>query len=136
MGRGAYNWQHEPCWFAVRKGKTASWIGDHSDSTLWQVASPKMIMGGSDEQKWDHPAQKPIECMERPVRNHKGEVYEPFTGSGTTLIACERQGRRFFGMEIDPRYVDVAVKRWEQFTGKTAVLEDRTESGASTMPCV
>ncbi len=122
MGRGAYNWQHEPCWFAVRKGKTSSWLGNHSDSTLWELASPKMIMGGSAEQKYDHPAQKPVECMERPVRNHSGEVYEPFSGSGTTIIACERQQRRCFAMEIDPKYADVAVRRWEAFTGKTAVL--------------
>lgn len=123
MSRGAYHWQHEPCWFAVRKGKTANWIGDHSLSTLWALPSPKMIMGGSSEAKFDHPAQKPIECMERPVRNHRGDVYEPFVGSGTTLMACERQRRRCFGMEIDPRYVDVAVRRWEAFTGQEATRE-------------
>lgn len=121
MGRGAYNWQHEPCWFAVRKGKTSNWIGPHHDSTLWQLASPKMIMGGSDEQKWDHPAQKPVECMERPVRNHAGDVYEPFSGSGTTIIACERQQRRCYAMEIEPKYCDIAVRRWEQYTGREAV---------------
>lgn len=121
MGRGAYQWQHEPCWFAVRKGKTADWIGDHKLSTTWELASPKSIMGGSTEDKFDHPAQKPIECMQRPLEHHRGDVYEPFLGSGTTLIAAERLGRRCYAMEIDPRYVAVAIKRWETFTGRTAV---------------
>jgi len=68
-----------------------------------------------------HATQKPVEAMERPIRNHDAaSVYDPFLGSGTTLIACERAGRRLFGMEIDSRYVDVSVLRWEQFTGQTA----------------
>jgi len=118
ISRGHYNWQHEPCWYAVRKGSTASWIGDHSQSTLWEITWDKNAEGG-------HSTQKPVECMERPIRNHEGDVYDPFLGSGTTLIACERLGRRCYGMEIEPRYVDVAVKRWEQYTGETAVLDGR-----------
>lgn len=120
MGRGAYQWQHEPCWFAVKKGKTADWIGNHPPTT-WELASPKMIMGGSTEKKEDHPAQKPIECMQRPIEHHIGDVYDPFLGSGTTLVAAERLERRCFAMEIDPKYVAVAVKRWEDFTGQRAV---------------
>jgi len=68
IGRSAYHWQHEPCWFAVRRGHASGWIGDHSLSTVWPLASPKAIMGGSHEEKYDHPAQKPIEAMERPLR--------------------------------------------------------------------
>jgi len=122
MSRSAYNWQHEPCWYAVRKGKTASWRGSHSDTTLWEMASPKMIMGGSTEQKYDHPTQKPVEAMGRAIGHHAGDVYEPFSGSGTTLIAAETLGRRCYAMEIDPKYVQVAVERWQNFTGSKAVL--------------
>ena len=120
MSRGAYHWQHEPCWYAVRKGATAEWLGDHTLSTLWELASPKMIMGGSDERKEDHPAQKPFEAMARPVRNHRGDVYEPFAGSGTTVIAAEQADRRCYAMEIDPKYAQVCIERWQAFTGQEA----------------
>ena len=123
MSRGAYHWQHEPCWYAVRKGATAEWLGDHTLSTLWELASPKMIMGGSAEAKEDHPAQKPFEAMARPVRNHRGDVYEPFAGSGTTIIAAEQAGRRCYAMEIDPKYAQVTIERWQAFTGQEAVLD-------------
>jgi len=122
MSRSAYNWQHEPCWYAVRKGKTASWRGSHSDTTLWEMASPKMIMGGSTEQKYDHPTQKPVEAMGRAIGHHAGDVYEPFSGSGTTLIAAEQLGRCCFAIEIDPKYVQVAIERWQNFSGAKAVL--------------
>ncbi len=124
MSRGAYHWQHEPCWYAVRKGATADWIGPHEHSTLWELASPKMIMGGSDEEKFDHPTQKPVECMARPIRNHAGIAYDPFVGSGTTVIAAEMLGRRCFAMELEPRYVQVAIERWQAFTGRTAARLD------------
>ena len=64
--------------------------------------------------------QKPVECMERPIHNHKGDVYDPFVGSGTTIIAAERQGRRCFAVEISPAYCDVVIQRWEAYTGKKA----------------
>jgi DNA modification methylase len=120
MSRSAYNWQHEPCLYAVRKGKTAEWIGDTRQTTVWEHPSPKMIGGGSTEEKFDHPTQKPAECMGRPIRNHRGDVYEPFSGSGTTIIAAEQLGRRCYAMEIEPKYVQVALERWQAFTGKTA----------------
>jgi DNA modification methylase len=85
-----------------------------------------MIMGGSEEEKWDHPTQKPVELMRRPILNHtkRGElVYDPFLGSGTTLAAAEITERRCFGLELDPKYVDVTVERWQQLTGKEARLE-------------
>ena len=115
ISRGHYNWQHEPCWYSVRKGSTASWAGDHSQSTLWEITLDKNVDGG-------HSTQKPVECMARPIRNHSGDVYDPFLGSGTTVIACEQLGRRCYGLEIEPKYVDVILQRWENFTGKTAVL--------------
>jgi DNA modification methylase len=83
-------------------------------------------MGGSNEEKFDHPTQKPIALMRKPIVNHtrQGElVYEPLLGSGTTLAAAELAGRICCGIEIDPKYVDVTVKRWEQLTGKQAVLD-------------
>jgi DNA modification methylase len=126
MSRSAYHWKHEPCWYAVRKGKTANWQGSKDQTTVWQAASPKMIMGGSDEEKFDHPTQKPVELMRRPILNHtrRGEfVYEPFLGSGTTLAAAELTERICCGMELDPKYIDVAILRWQSLTGKPATLE-------------
>jgi DNA modification methylase len=121
ISRSAYNWQHEPCWYAVRKGCTAHWQGDGSQTTIWLLASPKMTHGGSREAKFDHPTQKPIEAMARPLRNHAGEVYDPFVGSGTTLIAAELLGRRGYAMELEPRHVQVTIERWQTFTGRRAV---------------
>jgi hypothetical protein len=75
-----------------------------------------MIMGGSDEEKQDHPAQKPVLLYETPIRNHlrAGEVvYDPFVGSGTCIVAAETLGRRCYGMEIDPKYVQVSIERWQ-----------------------
>ena len=115
ISRGHYHWQHELCWYAVRKGATAQWIGDRSQSTVWEIPWDKIAVG-------DHSTQKPLECMERPIRNHEGDVYDPFVGSGTTIIAAERQGRTCYAMEIEPRYVDVAITRWEQYTGEQAEL--------------
>jgi DNA modification methylase len=83
-------------------------------------------MGGSDEDKFDHPTQKPIELMRRPILNHlrRGElVYDPFLGSGTTLAAAELTERVCYGLELDPKYVDVVVARWQQLTGKKATLD-------------
>jgi DNA modification methylase len=95
LTRTHYWYQHEPCWY-VRK-KNAPWFGEAGkNSTIWDSPSPKFIMGGSDEEKFDHPTQKPVELMRRPILNHlkRGElVYEPFLGSGTTLAAAELTGR-------------------------------------------
>lgn len=118
IGRGHYHWQHEPCWYAVRKGKSGHWCGDRKQTTLWSIEHLKSETG--------HGTQKPVECMRRPIQNHtkKGEaVYDPFIGSGTTMIAAETIGRVCYGIDIDPIYVDVAVKRWQDFTGKRAILD-------------
>ena len=116
IGRGHYHVKHEPCIYAVRKGASADWIGDRKQTTLWEIDKPQKSETG-------HSTQKPIECMERPIRNHKGDVYEPFAGSGTTIIAAERQRRRCFAIELDPGYCDVIMRRWEKYTGLKAVLE-------------
>jgi DNA modification methylase len=107
----------------VRSGKTAHWCGDHKQSTIWEIANAAGN-GERDDAQTDHSAQKPVECMARPLRNHEGDVYDPFLGSGTTLIAAEQLGRICYGMEIAPRYCDVIVKRWENFTGERARLEE------------
>ena len=120
ISRGHYHWRHEPCWYAVRKGKTAGWIGDRKQTTLWEINLDRNVDGG-------HSTQKPVECMERPIRNHEGDVHDPFLGSGTTLIACEKLGRKCYGMEISPAYCDAIVKRWETLTGKKARLEGAAE---------
>jgi DNA modification methylase len=124
LTRTLYWFQHEPCWF-VRK-KNAPWYGKAGEnSTIWASPSPKFIMGGSEEDKFDHPTQKPVELMRRPILNHlkRGElVYDPFLGSGTTLAAAELTGRVCLGVEIDPQYVDVTVTRWQTLTGKKATL--------------
>lgn len=125
LTRTHYWYQHEPAWY-VRK-KNAPWFGKAGEnSTVWEVPSPKFIMGGSKEEKCDHPTQKPLELMRRPILNHtkRGElVYDPFLGSGTTMMAAEVTGRICYGIDIDPKYVDVAVLRWQQFTGLEATLE-------------
>lgn len=125
LTRTHYWFEHEPCWY-VRK-KNAPWFGKPGEnSTIWRCPSPKFIMGGSKEDKFDHPTQKPVELMRRPMLNHtkRGElVYEPFLGSGTTLAAAELTERACCGLELDPKYVDVVVLRWQALSGQQARLE-------------
>ena len=125
LTRTHYWFQHEPCWY-VRK-KNAPWFGKPGEnSTIWDSASPKFIMGGSDEEKFDHPTHKPVELLRKPILNHtkRGDlVYEPFLGSGTTLAAAELTQRTCYGIELDPKYVDVVVERWQTLSGKQATLE-------------
>jgi DNA modification methylase len=128
IGRGNYHWQHEPCWYAVRSGRKASWTGGRSQSTVWDIAGVKMrAHDGEDveDAPSQHGTQKPVECMRRPIENNSragDSVYDPFLGSGTTLIAAEQSARTCFGLEIDPKYVDVIVRRWQNFTGEKAIL--------------
>jgi DNA modification methylase len=130
LTRTHYWFQHEPCWY-VRK-KNAPWFGKAGEnSTVWDVASPKFIMGDSKEEKFDHPTQKPLELMRRPILNHtvKGAaLYDPFLGSGTTLMAAEVSERVCYGMELDPKYCDVILTRWQEFTGREATLEGNSKT--------
>ena len=89
IGRGHYHWRHETCWYAVKKGAQAHWKGDRKASTLWEIDNPRKSETG-------HSAQKPVECMQRAIHNHKGDVYDPFVGSGTTVIAGEQEGRSVY----------------------------------------
>ena len=122
-----YHWQHEPCHYAVKKTGKGHWAGDRKQTTLWQIANK------DQDEKTVHGTQKPVECMRRPILNNSSPgqaVYEPFMGSGTTLIAAETTGRVCYGIELNPAYVDVAVERWQQFTGKEALLAETGESFA------
>ena len=119
IGRGDYHWQHEPCWYAVMDKATGHYGGDRKQTTLWNIDKPQKSETG-------HGTQKPVECMKRPIENNSSPgqaVYEPFSGSGTTIIAGEMTGRCVYAMELSPEYVDVAVKRWQDFTGQKAILE-------------
>ena len=120
LSRGHYHWQHEPCWYAVRDKGTGHWAGGRKQTTLWQIAS------GVQDAETVHGTQKPVECMRRPILNNSSAgqvVYEPFCGSGSTIIAAETTGRIAHAIELDPAYVDVALQRWQAFTGRTASLE-------------
>jgi len=133
LSRGAYHFQHEPCWYAVKKGQTGHWAGDRKQTTLWRISHRKSETG--------HSTQKPVECMKRPIENNSSPgqaVYEPFSGSGTTIIAAEMTGRSCYAMELSPVYVDMAVRRWQQFTGEQAFDESgrsfaEAEAGAKAV---
>jgi DNA modification methylase len=125
ISRGDYHWQHEPAWYAVRKGKTGHWAGDRKQTTVWEIPHAKSDTG--------HGTQKPVECMKRPIENNSSAgqaVYEPFSGSGTTIIAAEMTGRACHAIELNPAYVDVAIQRWQAFTGAQATLEDTANTFA------
>ena len=117
FGRGNYHWKHEPCWYAVRKNRSGKWCGDRKQSTVWDIPNINSFANGTTAEEKGlvgHGNQKPLECMARPIRNHGGkddDVYDPFLGSGTTMIAAERSGRICFGMEIDPKYCAVVLQR-------------------------
>jgi len=118
MSQGDYHWQHEPCWYAVRK--RGNWTGDRKQTSLWNIPS-----AGQDAET-KHATQKPVECMRRPMLNNSSPgqaVYEPFLGSGTTLIAAQSCNRVCLALEINPVFVDVAVRRWQAFTGEQAIRE-------------
>lgn len=138
ISRGHYHWQHEPAFYAqkpdtednwrfgndhevgayaVRAGTPAQWKGGRKQTTVWFIDHIKNDTG--------HSTQKPVMCMQRPIENNscKGEfVYDPFLGSGTTLMAAHVTGRKCVGIELNPSYVDVIIRRWQNFTGKKAIL--------------
>lgn len=116
---------HATALYAVREGATAGWEGGRKQSTVWSIDHVRNDTG--------HGTQKPVDCMKRPIENNSkpgDTVYEPFSGSGTTLIAAEMTGRACLAMELDPAYVDLGVRRWQEFTGRTAVEESSGRSFA------
>ena len=147
LSRGDYHWQHECCWYAVREGNAecpeishycegydaclyavrknqkSHWQGSRSESTVWEI-SPH-----NQDADTSHGTQKPVECMRRPMLNNSDIndiIYEPFCGSGTTIIAAESCRRICYAIELNPEYVDMAIRRWQDFTGQSATLDGKT----------
>jgi DNA modification methylase len=121
MSRQHYHWRHEPCFYVRKRGAKVPWYGGSKQSTVWEAASPKMIMAGSKEAKVDHPTQKPAVLYTRPIENHlkRGQCfYEPFAGSGTAIVAAEMTGRVCYAVELDPAYCDVIRQRYADFSGQ------------------
>jgi DNA modification methylase len=122
LSRGDYHWQHEPCWYAVKKGHKHNWQGARDQSTLWEISNLNAFGANKDDERTAHSTQKPIQCMAKPIENNsvKGDgVYDPFIGSGSTLIACEQLERKCYGIELDPAYCDLIVQRWVNFRKKS-----------------
>ena len=117
-GFGRYKFQHEPIFYCHVTGQKDSWYGDKSQSTLWEEKKPAANRL--------HPTMKPVGLIERALTNSTkaGDiVLDCFGGSGSTLIACERLSRRARLLELDPRYADVIIRRWQEFTGREAIHE-------------
>lgn len=130
LTRSMYMWRHEPCFFGWREGKMPpkERRPPHNETTVWEIDQ-------AGEDRPDHPTPKPLEIFRRPLQYHTrpGEIaLEPFSGSGSQIVAAEQLKRRCFAMELSPAFVDVAVRRWEKATGKAAVLEE----GGSTFAAV
>lgn len=146
LGRQDYQWKHEPCLYGWKDGAAHYFVDDRNlltvleeESELKKMSKAELINYILEIQEQTattvinevkpsrnglHPTMKPLRLIERLVRNSskKGEnVLDLFNGSGSTLMVCEQLGRRYFGMELDPRYVDATIERWEEFTGKKAV---------------
>ena len=118
MGRQDYQWKHEPCIYGWKGGAGHLWASDRKQTTLLEFDRPTANK--------EHPTMKPIALFDYQIQNNtKGGdiVLDLFGGSGTTIMACEQNGRNACVMEYDPKYVDVIIKRWENFTGEKAVLE-------------
>lgn len=116
LGRQDYHWKHEPCLYGWKDGASHLWASDRKQTTVLDFDKP--------QRNGVHPTMKPIALFDYQIKNNtKGNdiVLDLFGGSGTTIMACEQNGRRGYSMELDPRYVDVIIKRWEDFTGEKAV---------------
>jgi DNA modification methylase len=149
LSRGDYHWKHEcclyalredggecpdmpgycdgyeACWYAVREGRKSHWTGDRKSTTLWDID-----YSGQDTAT-THGTQKPVECMRRPMLNNSepGDfIYEPFSGSGTTIIAAQSVKRVCFAVELNPEYVDMAVRRWQDYASRSASLSGTGKS--------
>lgn len=153
LGRQDYHWQHEPCLYGWKQGASHSWFSGRADTTVFDDSRPKDITKLKKEDlltfaqslvsqmelqqttvlreakpnaSIDHPTMKPVRLIARLIKNSsepKGLIYDPFLGSGTTLIAAEQLGRKCYGLEISPAYCDVIVNRWQKLTGEQAANE-------------
>lgn len=128
MGRQDYHWQHEPCLYGWKEGASHLWAADRKQTTILEFNRPN--------RNGEHPTMKPVELFEyQMLNNTKGSdvVLDSFGGSGTTVIACEKHGRYARIMELDGRYVDVIIKRWQDFTGQQAILESTGQTFSELM---
>ena len=131
LGRGDYHWRHELCFYGWQQGHRPPFYGPRNQDTIWEVAS----VTHKERKEMNHATPKPVALWDKPIMNHTkaGEViYEPFSGSGTQIIAAEMAGRRCFAMELDLANTQVAVERWEAFTGRDAVLESTGKTFVET----
>ena len=120
IGRGDYHFKHEPCIYAVRKGKKHNWQGSRKENSLWEIDKPLKSETG-------HSTQKPVECMARPIRNNTYErdsIYDPFIGSGTTMVASHQLNRKCYGMEIDPKYCQVIIDRMRKLDPEIVIKKN------------
>ena len=119
LGRSDYQRMYEPILYGWREGTQHFWCGDRNQGDVWQIKRPMANL--------EHPTMKPVELVERALRNSsksRDTILDPFAGSGTTVIACEKTGRQARVMEIDPRYADVVIRRWQEYSGQQARHED------------
>jgi DNA modification methylase len=129
ISRGHYSHDAEFCFYAVRQGKRAHWNTRRSQSNVWKIDN-------CDDRGHGHGTQKPVGCMLRAIQHNSRQgdaVYDPFVGSGTTIIAAEESGRRCYAMDIEPRYCAIAIERWQNWTGQEAVLEATGEPYSHVM---
>lgn len=121
LGQADYQWKHEICWYGWKEGTHHYWAGGRALTTVWEFSKDA-------NSAYVHPTQKPVALSVNAIHNScpsGGTVLDLFTGSGSTLMGCENAQRRFIGIELDPRYCDVIIKRWETSTGKKAKLLPR-----------
>jgi DNA modification methylase len=117
MGRQDYHWKHEPCLYGWKSGANHLWATDRKQTTILNFDRPQRSV--------EHPTMKPVPLFDYQIKNNtkpEDVVLDTFAGSGTTIIACEQNGRTAYCCELDPKYIDVIIKRWEDFTGQKAVL--------------
>lgn len=126
FSRGDYHWQHEPCWYAVKKGSKGNWAGDRKQTTTWHIAgiNPAGRSQDTNDIVVGHGTQKPVEWMARAIANHDGDVYDPFLGSGSTMVAAHQLNRRCYGMELSPKYCQVIVDRMQKLSPEIIVLKN------------
>lgn len=123
LGRQDYQWKHEPCFYGWKEGASHNWYADRTQTTVLEFNKPN--------KNAEHPTMKPVELIAYQMQNStkRGDiVFDLFGGSGTTLIAAEQTGRQCRMIELDPKYCDVIIKRWETLTGKQAELIERVET--------
>jgi len=123
LGRSDYQRMYEPILYGWRDGTQHFWCGDRNQGDVWFIKRPMANL--------EHPTMKPVELVERALRNSsktRDTILDPFGGSGTTLIACERANRQARVVELDPKYCDVIVRRWQDYTGREAKLESDGKS--------